>query len=240
MTIEESPFSQSSLPYAADAAETLPGAGNDSGERGAIPQIGDIAQSDVPRTVEDDYGDPGEDLKDLSMVRASIRVKTGDEPPDYARAHFSGVPGTTHAVGRNRGWRPIGYGWDAPAMYYQPVYFEEINLERYGIHYGLCSPVFSFGKFFGTFPILPYKLIAQPMCECHYTLGFERPNNCVPVHCFGCGSLNKPLLWWFGRHNYCPIRPACPWTRNCRPCDTECGAFYERESDPDRDQDGAG
>jgi hypothetical protein len=111
-------------------------------------------------------------------------------------------------------------------MYYKPVYFEDINLERYGIHYGLGSPFLSFGKFFATFPFLPYKMLMQPPCECHYTMGLERPNNCVPVHCFGWGTPKLSPLWWCDRGcHYCPIRAACPWTRDCRPCDIGCSPF---------------
>jgi len=221
------------------------GVERDRGQRDLPPPIGDIALAPVPMpnltspdvtspNVED-YEDPGEVFRPLKLVPASIRVKPGDEPADYARAHFLAFRDTTQELGQTRGWSPISYGWDPPALYYQPVYFEEINDERYGMHMGLLTPFASFGKFFGNFPLLPYKLITQPMCECRYTLGFERPNNCVPMHFFGWGTLNRPLLWWCSRHHYCPIRPACPWTRNCRPCDTECGAFYEPGWDPDRE-----
>jgi len=229
----------------AEEPENSVGADGDSGQGEMAPAIGDIAQGPVPvpnRAVPngpgptaEDYEDPGETFRPLKLVPASIRTKPGDEPADYAFAHFSGMPPTVHPLGMTRGWSPISYGWDSPALYYQPVYFEEINEERYGIHCGLLTPIASFGRFFGRFPLLPYMLITQPFCEVRYTMGFERPNNCVPVHCFGCGTLNRPLLWWLTWHNYRPIRPACPWECNYRPCNTECGAFYEPDCDPDRD-----
>ncbi|HEY2251297.1 MAG TPA: HEAT repeat domain-containing protein, partial [Planctomycetaceae bacterium] len=201
-----------------DASENSSAAENESTQRELLPPIGNIAQREVPiplvpgedlpgqtapGQILEEYEDPGEVFRPLKSVPAMIRPKPGDEPLDYARAHFLAFGDTVHELGMTRGWSTISYGWDPPALYYQPVYFEEINHERYGIHNGLLSPISSFGKFFGTFPILPYKLITQPMCECRYTLGFERPNNCVPVHCYGWGSLNKPFLWWFSRHNYC-------------------------------------
>ncbi len=233
-----------------DDSENSAGADGDSIRRELAPPIGDIAQapvrmpngpmpsgprSNAPLPTSEDYADPGETFRPLKLVPASIRIKPGDEPVDYAFAHFAGLAGTTHSLGMTRGFSPVGFGWEAPALCYQPVYFEEINEERYGIHCGLLTPFASFGRFFGNFPLLPYKLIAQPYCECRYTMGFERPNNCVPVHCFGCGTLNRPLLWWLTWHHYRPIRPACPWTCNYRPCNTKCGAFYEPGCDPDRD-----
>ncbi len=188
----------------------------------SIPAIGDIAQSIERKPVPDWYDDPDEGLRPIREVNVSIRLPTGEEPPDYAAARMAGEPGVFHPLGMTRGWSSISYGWDAPANYYKPVYFEDVNLERYGIHYGLCSPFISFGKFFACFPFLPYKLLVQPPCECHYTLGLERPNNCVPVHCFGWGRPKTSLLWWFSCHNYCPIRATCPWTLDERNCLTTC------------------
>jgi HEAT repeat protein len=224
---EASPESEPSPAEEVDDTRISSVTDGDALQRDSIPPIGDIAQSVEPRQSQEKFDDPDEGLRPIREVSASIRPMKGEDPPDYAASRVAGEPGRFQSLGTTRGWSPITYGWDAPAMYYNPAYFEDINLERYGIHYGLCSPVISFGKFFGGFPVLPYKLIVQPMCECHYTLGFERPNNCVPVHCFGWGCPNTTLLWWCSRHNYCPIRATCPWTRDCRPCNTD-GSTYCR------------
>jgi hypothetical protein len=213
---------------------------SDASQRDSMPPIGDLAQSVDPRKTLEGYDDPDPDggLKSIRKVRASIRWSVGQDPPDFAFARFAGEPGRFQSLGATRGWSPITYGWDAPAMYYSPVYFEDVNLERYGIHYGLVSPFISFGKFFGGFPVLPYKLIVQPMCENSYTLGFERPNNCVPVHCFGWGLPKTSLLWWFSRHNYNPIRATWPWECGYRPCNTECSTYCDPDGETNYESEG--
>lgn len=216
--VEAGAVSESS-PDDAGESEDLTGTPGDSSDRNSIPPITEVSQSVERTQTPEKFDDPDEGLRPIREVSASIRPSAGDEPADYAAARFAGEPTVYHALGMTRPWSPITYGWDAPATYYKPVYFEDINLERYGIHYGLGSPFISFGKFFATFPFLPCKMLLQPPCECHYTMGLERPNNCVPVHCFGWGSPRLSLLWWCDRTcHYCPIRAACPWTRDCRPC----------------------
>lgn len=44
---------------------------------------------------------------------------------------------------------------------YQPLYFEEVNLERYGRTCGVLQPVVSGVRFFATIPSLPYAMTIQ-------------------------------------------------------------------------------
>ena len=74
---------------------------------------------------------------------------------------------------------PSSKAWLAPNFAHNPLYFEETQLERYGnrrplqlFHSGL--------HFFGTLPILPYKMGADHPYECQYTYGTYRPGDCVP------------------------------------------------------------
>src|SRR5207302_4393758 len=131
--------------------------------------------------------DPDEGLGPIGEVRAAIRTPAGDLPADIAAARFAMEMSAFHGYGARRGWSPIAFGWDAPAVYFKPLYFEDINRERYGIHFKCCQPFVSFGNFFGRCAVLPYRLLAQPPCECIYTLGYERPNNCIPLHCYRLG-----------------------------------------------------
>jgi hypothetical protein len=102
----------------------------------------------------------------------------------------------------------VNFCWDAPAVFFKPLYFEDINLERYGIHFGWAQGPVSWYCFFQNCLFLPYKLAVQPPCECIYTMGYERPNNCIPLHCFWyCCSSNK--RWC--KTCPCPIHPPCPW-----------------------------
>lgn len=78
--------------------------------------------------------------------------------------------------------------WEAPALCHGPLYFEEINLERYGHHVPVVQPILSAAHFFGRLPALPYLWGAKPRHGCYYTLGHYRPGDCVPHH------LHRPPL----------------------------------------------
>ncbi|MCA9132398.1 MAG: hypothetical protein KDA45_04565, partial [Planctomycetales bacterium] len=79
-------------------------------------------------------------------------------------------------------WGPSAYTWISPAFYHLPLYFEQPNLERYGIGRGrVLQPLLSSAHFFGSIPLLPYKSLQQPPWEKVYTLGQGRPGNCVPI-----------------------------------------------------------
>ncbi len=59
----------------------------------------------------------------------------------------------------NRGWSLIDYRWKSSNLAYRPLYFEQINAERYGYgHNPLFQPTISATHFFGTLPTLPYQM----------------------------------------------------------------------------------
>ncbi len=73
------------------------------------------------------------------------------------------------------------YTWISPVFYHKPLYFEQPNLERYGQGaHRYLQPAASSIHFFGTIPLLPYKVLTQHPCEKYYTLGNRRPGNCNP------------------------------------------------------------
>jgi hypothetical protein len=178
------------------------------------------SQEDEQPAAEDD---PNEGLEPIGKVKASIRMKEGPFPQDIAATQWENMPTPYQGYGARRGWHDWYFGWEAPAVFFKPLYFEDINLERYGIHMGCLQPAVSFGHFFTRCACLPYKLLVQPPCECIYTLGYERPNNCIPLYCYcklGCPSYAK----WCQKCP-CPVGPDCPWNRSeddvCRP-DDDC------------------
>jgi hypothetical protein len=84
-------------------------------------------------------------------------------------------------VFRGRAFAPITYTWTASALCHKPLYFEDVQLERYGHMTGPWSqPFASAANFFLTIPILPYKMGLEPPNECLYTLGYYQPGSCAP------------------------------------------------------------
>jgi hypothetical protein len=80
-----------------------------------------------------------------------------------------------------RSWGCLTYTWKASALCHKPLYFEQVSMERYGHSWGpVLDPVMSAAHFFGTVPILPYKMGVDTPCECEYALGYYRPGNCAP------------------------------------------------------------
>ncbi len=82
---------------------------------------------------------------------------------------------------QTRQWPQITYNWKAAALCHKPLYFEQVHLERYGHSWGpYVQPIMSGVHFFGTLPILPYKMGIRTPTECVYTLGYYRPGSCAP------------------------------------------------------------
>jgi len=80
-----------------------------------------------------------------------------------------------------RNFAHIHYCWEPTNMYHNPIYFEDVPLERYGHtrHY-LIQPVFSGAKFAVQLLGLPYQMTIYPICSRQYTLGYYRPGECAP------------------------------------------------------------
>lgn len=82
-----------------------------------------------------------------------------------------------------RVWPQITYTWKASALCHKPLYFEQVQLERYG-HTTLpdVQPLVSGAHFFGSVAILPYKMGLETPNECIYALGHYRPGSCAPYY----------------------------------------------------------
>ena len=99
---------------------------------------------------------------------------------DLARASRAEL----HQVGTSRQWSPMSYSWEAPALKYNPLYFEDVELERFGNEFQYLQPVVSAAHFYLTIPTLPYQIGTEEngLFDCVYDLGNDRPGNCVPFH----------------------------------------------------------
>jgi len=71
--------------------------------------------------------------------------------------------------------------WKASGACHKPLYFEEVQLERYGHEWGpWVQPAISSLNFVKNVAFLPYKMGIHPMNECQYSLGYYRPGSCAP------------------------------------------------------------
>ena len=80
-----------------------------------------------------------------------------------------------------RSWAQTTYLWKAAGLCHKPLYFEQVQLERYGHTAGpLRQPFISGAHFFVSIAALPYKMAINPPHECQYALGYYRPGSCAP------------------------------------------------------------
>ncbi len=151
------------------------------------PQKADSAPKAVPPTkgpgIEnqvtvapriDECPDPETILLPLTKkdILESVTPKPGDFPQWCKMGKDSFVP---------RSWAPSTFHWTASSLCHKPVYFEDLQLERYGHTFGpWLQSIASGGHFFLSVPALPYAVGLFPPNECIYTLGYYRPGSCTP------------------------------------------------------------
>lgn len=121
-----------------------------------------------------------QELKPVGLLTVDIAAPGGKMPTNYARQCRAESPVPAGAV-LLRTWPVLTYNWAAPGSRHHPLYFEEVNAERYGYTCSRClQPAISAAHFFGTIPALPYLMAADCPRECVYTLGHYRPGSCNP------------------------------------------------------------
>jgi hypothetical protein len=144
------------------------------------------------------------EMRPITAVGTNIGVKPGanERPEDVGSVCHPARAEAAYTM-TARAWAPVCYCWEAPALCYGPLYFEETNLERHGysqMYLRGVQPLVSSAHFFGTVSVLPYLLVAEPPRECVYTLGEYRPGSCVPFQWnYPYFSPGRPLAgpaWW--------------------------------------------
>ena len=75
------------------------------------------------------------------------------------------------------------FHWTAPNIHYQPLYFEDVALERYGQQRrgGLLDVPRTAILFYGNLLALPYNMCVTPKHSIDSPLGFERPGSPAPA-----------------------------------------------------------
>jgi hypothetical protein len=119
----------------------------------------------------------------ITEVTTSILPRSPSVPEDVAQARLQELGNVSYESVLMRQWMGMRYCWDASALHHRPLYFEEVNLERYG--YGprylrAVQPVLSGAHFFATVPTLPYQMAMGPPHRVEYALGHYRPGSPAP------------------------------------------------------------
>ena len=130
---------------------------------------------------------------DLRRGYVIIESEQGTEKIPYAKlsdadwatiSQFWQIPELCSAGNQGsaaRNWLPQTYAWQASALCHKPLYFENVQLERYGHSHGpLRQPIHSVAHFFVSLVTVPYQTGIHPVNECQYALGFYRPGDCAP------------------------------------------------------------
>ncbi len=124
--------------------------------------------------------------KSMQEVSADIRNFYGEVPADESGALIA----STQRFYRDSAKTEKVFAWAAPKIRYQPLYFEDAQLERYGQTKGLIKQPFVSGfKFFRDAALLPVNASIDCPGSCDGPLGFCRPGS--PCGDSGCSSCQR-------------------------------------------------
>lgn len=117
-------------------------------------------------------------FKPLDQVSADTRLPEGRLPVDCSDVMFREPVDCGRQL---HPWACTQFEWVAPEVAFQPLYFDEVPLERYGQSaFPLLQPAISGAHFFAMFPIIPYKMGIEGPYRRVYNLGYYRPGSCAP------------------------------------------------------------
>ncbi len=120
--------------------------------------------------------------RDITKIVFGIVIEGEDGKPPVEGADYpcECVLGeNARFLGRN--WSPTTFTWTATGTCFKPLYFQDVQLERYGHSWNpVVQPFMSAAHFFVSVPLLPYKMGLRTPNECVYTLGYYRPGSCAP------------------------------------------------------------
>ena len=116
-------------------------------------------------------------LKSLSKITLQI-APLGTKLPTSCFSEGSQRPYCTNGTRS-----PVHFymHWHPSEVAHNPIYFQDVALERYGQGRSPCfQPLVSGAKFVGTAFSLPYRMGVDHPHELIYALGYERPGNYAP------------------------------------------------------------
>jgi hypothetical protein len=120
-----------------------------------------------------------------SIEHISTNIAPDSPPEDCAETSgfFSEEVPVAYVSPEYCGKPPAAFYRRTSSFCHHPLYFEEVNLERYGYSFGILQPAASAVHFFGTIPALPYKMAVRPPCSCRSTCRYPEPGRHVPPQC---------------------------------------------------------
>ncbi len=126
-------------------------------------------------------------FQDLQQIDRSGIIQ---QTPQIQRAF---VPANTYPELSGQNFQDHFASWTAHQFQHKPLYFEEVNLERYGNELRHQN-VMSAAHFFTSAVLLPYKMGQTPPRTCISTLGRRRPGECVPYQIHKAPVSKRGLL----------------------------------------------
>ena len=116
-------------------------------------------------------------LADISLDIAVAGVP-GEDFPVSCDIETHQIPINGYRLGQQE---PLNFAWTASGLCHKPLYFRELQAERYGHTIGpISQPFLSAAHFFCNATVLPYKMGMRPPQECVYALGHIWPGDPAP------------------------------------------------------------
>lgn len=123
-----------------------------------------------------------DEMKSISTDTRSLRINiaetSSEAPEDESNQLVISASGDSLIAPSEK-----RFAWAAPDIRYQPLYFEDVALERYGQTPCGCElrqTALSAAHFFKSAALLPYQMIEQDPHSCDWPLGFCRPGTETP------------------------------------------------------------
>ena len=118
----------------------------------------------------------GRQTKKITGIEVNIKNKSEIDGQQLLQPQEAPLPergSIAHSTGHSRDWGLIAYQWQPTGYAHSPLYFEEVNLERYGSEFPFpfAQAWISGMHFYTHIPLLPYTVAAQKPWEEKYVLG---------------------------------------------------------------------
>lgn len=141
-----------------------------------IPRPQSTTPTTKPEPILADEANEPEPPPQRPLSALSIDIRPVGESPANAAAknHYLAA---AEGIPVERGWDESFYFWQASNMAHQPLYFQQVYVERYGYTFGRLQPIASGVQFLGDVAELPVKMVIRHPRDCVWTLGYGRPGS---------------------------------------------------------------